>query len=208
VLLGLARGRADWFRDVGQWATSAAIAAEFVKCVSVEEVRARLASGRPHSALLVDVAASGFDRDLVGAADAARTPVIAVSDGRDHRWSPDLGVVAVLPAGFDREQLLEVLGAHGRPVGRADTLPPLLDEQPLPQWRGRLIAVCGSGGAGTSTIAIALAPSATAGGWCSPTWRCGPTRRYSTRRPIWVQASRSWSTPTAATDRRPRRFVP
>ena len=160
MLLGLARGRADWFRDVGQWATSAAIAAEFVKCVSTEEVRARLASGRPHSALLVDVAASGFDRDLIGAADAARTPVIAVSDGRDHRWSPDLGVVAVLPAGFDRSQLLEVLSAHGRPVGRADTLPPLLGDEPLPQWRGRLVAVCGPGGAGTSTIAIALAQGA------------------------------------------------
>ncbi|MCU4183918.1 hypothetical protein K6U06_06060 [Acidiferrimicrobium sp. IK] len=160
VLLGLARGRAGWFRDVGQWATSAAIAAEFIKCVSVEEVRARLASGRPHSALLVDVAVSGFDRDLIGAADAARTPVIAVGDGRASRWSPELGVAATLPPDFGRDQLLELLAAHGRPVSRADTLPPILSEEPLPQWRGRLVAVCGCGGTGASTIAIAIAQGA------------------------------------------------
>ena len=54
VLLGLAQARSGWFRDVAQWATTGAIAAEFIKCVSAEEVRARLAGGRPFSALLVD----------------------------------------------------------------------------------------------------------------------------------------------------------
>ncbi|MBV9660057.1 MAG: hypothetical protein JO337_02755, partial [Acidimicrobiales bacterium] len=55
VLLGLAPPRTGWFESVAQWTMSASIAAEFVKCVSAEEVRARLASGRQHSALLVDV---------------------------------------------------------------------------------------------------------------------------------------------------------
>ena len=162
VLLGLARGRAGWFRDVGQWATSAAIAAEFVKCVSVEEVRARLASGRPHSALLVDVAVPGLDRDLIGAAQDAGTPVVAVDDGRAAAWSADAGVAATLPPDFDRQQLLECLAAHARPVTRGDTLPPLLGEEPISQWRGRLVAVCGSGGVGTSTVAVALAQGAAA----------------------------------------------
>ncbi|MDP9419863.1 MAG: hypothetical protein M3P53_06925, partial [Actinomycetota bacterium] len=39
--------------------------AEFVKCVSAEELRARLASGRPFSAALVDATLPAFDRDLV-----------------------------------------------------------------------------------------------------------------------------------------------
>ena len=54
VVLGLAPARAAWFRSVGVWATSGALPAEFLKCVSAEEVRARLASGRPFSALVAD----------------------------------------------------------------------------------------------------------------------------------------------------------
>ena len=46
VVLGAARPRAAWFADVGRWATSAALPVEFVRCVSADEVRARLAAGR------------------------------------------------------------------------------------------------------------------------------------------------------------------
>lgn len=162
VLLGLARPRAGWFREVAQWSTSASIGAEFIKCVSVEEVQARLASGRAHSALLVDVGVGGFDRDLVGAADASATPVVAIGDRHNARWSSEVGVAAVLASDFSRQQLLDVLAAHGRPVGRADNLPPLLGDTPLPQWLGRLVAVCGVGGAGTSTVAVAVAQAAAA----------------------------------------------
>jgi hypothetical protein len=158
VLIGLAQARSAWFREVAQWATSATIAAEFVKCVSSEEVRARLASGRAYSALLVDASLASFDRDLVATAAAAYTPVIAVTDGRGRPWSADdLGVVAVLPSGFDRRQLVEVLEASARTIGRGDQLPPLLAEPAPPPWRGRMLAVCGPGGTGTSTVAIALA---------------------------------------------------
>ena len=38
VVLGVARPRATWFAEVGRWTTSAALPAEFVKCVSTEEV--------------------------------------------------------------------------------------------------------------------------------------------------------------------------
>ncbi len=54
VVLGLAHARSAWFRDLGHWATSGAVPAEFVKCVSAEEVRARLASGRSFSVLVAD----------------------------------------------------------------------------------------------------------------------------------------------------------
>jgi MinD-like ATPase involved in chromosome partitioning or flagellar assembly len=158
VLLGLAETRAAWFRDVAQWATSASIPAEFVKCVSAEDVRARLRSGRPHSALLVDASLTAFDRDLVAAAQAAYTPVIAVSDGRGASWSPaDLGVAAVLPADFGRNELMEVLSAAARPIGRGDQLPPQLAEVVSPPWRCPLVVVCGPGGTGASTVAVALA---------------------------------------------------
>ena len=54
VVLGLAPPRAAWFAEVGRWAGSGTIPVDFVRCVSVDEVRARLVSGRSASALLVD----------------------------------------------------------------------------------------------------------------------------------------------------------
>jgi hypothetical protein len=158
VLLGLAPARTPWFRDVAQWANASTIAAEFVKCVSAEETRARLSSGRAHSALLVDASLATFDRDLVGAANAAQTPVIAVVDGRGASWAPaDLGVAAVLPAEFGPEQLTEALTVWARPIGRADAPPPHLAETAPPAWRARMVAVCGPGGTGASSAAVALA---------------------------------------------------
>ena len=43
VVLGLAPARSAWFRSVGLWANSGALPAEFLKCMSAEEMRARLA---------------------------------------------------------------------------------------------------------------------------------------------------------------------
>jgi hypothetical protein len=158
VLWGLAPARAQWFAAVAQWATSATIAAEFIKCVSADEVRARLASGRRHSALLVDAASPSFDRDVVDAARAAATPVIAVRSARSPVFAAsDLGIVAELPGDFSRDDLLGVLTAYCQPIGRGDQLPAALgDAMPSP-WLGQLITVCGPGGTGASTVAIALA---------------------------------------------------
>ena len=163
VVLGLARPRAGWFAEVARWTTAGVVAAEFVKCVSVEEVRTRLSSGRPHSALLIDATAAGFDRDLVAAAAAAGTVVLAVGDGRSGRWSAaDLGVAAVLPPDFDAATLLDALTATAHQVARATSLAPLVGDEAAVRWQGRLIAVCGTGGAGTSTVAAALAQAAAA----------------------------------------------
>jgi hypothetical protein len=158
VLLGLAPARAPWFAALAQWATSATIAAEFIKCVSADEVRARLASGRRHSALLVDSGSPSFERDVVDAARSVLTPVIAVRDGRSPAFSAgDLAVVAELPASFGRDELLDVLTAHCQMIRRGDELPPSLIENETPLWLGQLVSVCGSGGTGASTLAIALA---------------------------------------------------
>jgi hypothetical protein len=159
VILGLAPARAAWFDSVAQWTTSASIAAEFVKCVSAEEVRARLVSGRRHSVLVVDTSTPSFDRDLIDACRAAATPVVVVGDRRGPlAGGSELGVAAELPPRFGPDELLDVLAAHCRPVGEGALMPPVLDgEEGAPFWQAPLFAVCGPGGTGASTLAIALA---------------------------------------------------
>jgi len=162
VLLGLARARADWFRTVGQWSTSAALPADFVRCVSAEELRARLASGRAFSAALVDGSTPGVDRDLIALATEAGCAVLVVDDGRATRDWRELGAAAVLASAFSRDELLEVLAATSAMVGAAtvdDVRPAPRD----PSIRGRLIAVTGPGGTGASVTAIALAQGLAAG---------------------------------------------
>lgn len=158
VLLGLGRPRAEWFRLVGRWATAASLPAEFVKCVSAEELRARLRSGRPFSAALLDGNLPQVDRDLVDAVREAGCAPLVVDDGRAARDWRALGAVAVLPEQLTREQLLEALAANAVMVGGA--LAPV-DPQaggdvarlaPAP-----VAAVVGPGGTGSSTVAIALA---------------------------------------------------
>jgi MinD-like ATPase involved in chromosome partitioning or flagellar assembly len=158
VLLGLAPARSQWFDAVAQWAMSATIPAEFVKCISAEEVRARLASGRAHSAVVVDALAAGFDRDLVDIAARSHVAVLVVANGRlGLASSEDLGVAAELRSDFSPSELLDALEAHCRTVGRADGLPPVADDWTQSLWFGQLIAVCGPGGTGVSTVAAATA---------------------------------------------------
>lgn len=155
VVLGLARARADWFRTVAQWTSGAMLPADFVRCLSAEEVRARLRSGRAFSALLVDADVPGLDRDLIREASQAGLAVLVV-DGRGTRAWRDLGAAAVLAAAFSRDELLEVLQATSEPVGSA-TLRDETGSTSVAGPRAPLLAVCGSGGTGTSTVAIALA---------------------------------------------------
>jgi MinD-like ATPase involved in chromosome partitioning or flagellar assembly len=159
VVLGLARARAPWFGQVARWATAAALPVDFVKAVSGEEVHARLRSGRPFSALLVDGGLAALDRDLVQLAGRYGCAVIAVDDGRPARSWRDLGVAAVLPADVERGVLVDALRAVARPIARHDDLPAASEpDEPAPgPWRGRCIAVTGSGGVGRSTLAMALA---------------------------------------------------
>jgi len=80
VVLGLARVRSTWFREVSRWATAAAVPIDFVKCMSVDEVRAHLSSGRAFSALVLDAGLPGVDRDLVGLAHDLGSAVILVEE--------------------------------------------------------------------------------------------------------------------------------
>ncbi len=158
VVLGLAHARSAWFREVARWSTSAALPVEFVKCVSLEELRARLASGRAFSALLVDGGIGGVDRDLADTARAAGCAVLVVDDGRARRdWSA-LGASAVLPAGLGRAELRAAHAAPAPPIGRGAAAAVPVDGDAAPAgWRGALVAVTGARGAGTSTVAMALA---------------------------------------------------
>jgi MinD superfamily P-loop ATPase len=156
VLLGLASARSPWFRELAQWANAAVVPVEFLKCVSAEEARARLATGRPFSAVIVDSAAPGLDRDLIEAAQQAGCAVIVV-DGRSvgRNWT-SLGVNAVLAADFGRKDLVDVLAARCVKIGRTDTPAVEADDGPVGHWHAPLAAVCGPGGTGASTAAIAL----------------------------------------------------
>lgn len=168
VLLGLARARADWFRTVGQWSTSAALPAEFVRCVSAEELRARLTSGRAFSAALVDGSTPGVDRDLIAMARDTGCAVLVVDDGQATRDWRELGAAAVLASAFSRDELLEVLAATSTMVGTATVDEARPDPHDV-RGRGRLIAVTGPGGTGASVTAIALAQGlATGEGTPSP----------------------------------------
>jgi MinD-like ATPase involved in chromosome partitioning or flagellar assembly len=159
VVLGLAGARARWFGDVARWSTSATIPVDFVKVVSAAEARTRLRSGRPFSALLVDAGLTGFDRDLVELAAGVGCAVVAVDDDRTPRSWRELGVQAVLPAGFTPDDLVEALRSVSRPQARRHDLTAAADPAPeaAAAWRGRLVAVTGPGGVGRSTLAAALA---------------------------------------------------
>lgn len=156
VVLGLALPRSPWFRDVGQWATAGALPLEFVKCLSAEDLDARVQSGRSFSALLVDGAVSGLDRDLIERTRRAGCTVVVVGDER-RDWR-DAGADAVLSSTFDERALIDVLRTTSVAIGRIDAGP--VDAQPAvtPRaWHGRIAAVCGTGGTGVSTASIAMA---------------------------------------------------
>jgi hypothetical protein len=159
VILGLAPSRAGWFSALAHWTSSAAVAAEFVKCVSVEEVRARLASGRAWSVLVVDAATPGLDRDLVDESVDTGVPVILVgTPNRGTARGHDLAVAAVLSADFGPDDLMEALAIHCRPVGTGSAMPPVLDDEgDTEPWQGMLVCVCGPGGTGASVSAMAIA---------------------------------------------------
>src|SRR4051812_31904595 len=157
VALALAHVRSPWSTDVARWATAGALPLELVKCLSVAEVRARLSSGRPFSALLIDATSGQVDRDLIDLAGAHDVAVLVVDEHAGQRDWTALGADAVLPSLFTRDDLLEVLQEHTSTIAVAGSLPTDDEEQVVTGWRGRLVAVTGRGGAGASTMSMALA---------------------------------------------------
>ncbi len=163
VALGLARVRTPWFSDVSRWATSGSLAMDFVKTVSAGEVRARLESGRPFSALLVDGGLPGVDRDLLELAREHGCAPIVVVDGTARDWSA-IGAADTLPTDFGRTELEAALAEHATPIGRADDLPGQVhaDDVHGGGFRARVVAVTGPGGTGRSVVAMAVAQGAAA----------------------------------------------
>jgi len=130
-------------------------ASEVVECHSIEQVRARLAGSRPFTALVVEAGCLALDRDLIDTARQAGCAVIVVENASAEcriEWER-LGATAVVPRALIEGALGDVL----------DAPPP-----PHPRSTGLLAAVCGARGAGTSTIAIALAQGLAAEWSCSP----------------------------------------
>lgn len=155
VVLGLAPARVEWFADTARWANAGSIPVEFLKVISVAELLARLAGSRPHSALLVDGLVPSIDRDLFVAARDADVPVVVVDDDPRRDWSA-LGAAAVVGRSFAKEDLVDVLRRCARPVdGGAEAT--ALQRPESPSRAGLLVAVCGPGGTGVSTVAASLA---------------------------------------------------
>jgi len=163
VVLGLGSVRSMWTRDVTGWAMSGALAIDFIKCVSVDEVKARLRGGRSHSALLCDGAVPGVDRDLFALANELETAVVVVGEA-ERNWV-ELGAHAILHEVFGREDLLETLETYAKPIRRGEHLDLTPDDpEPLANFTAQLVAVTGRPGSGVSTCAMALAQGAGASG--------------------------------------------
>ncbi len=164
VVVGLARVRADWFTRTSAWANSAAVPLEFVKCVSASEVRARIGGGRSISALLVDGGVQGLDRDLIDTVQSVGAATIVVDDAGASRDWTGIGAAAVLDRQFDRHDLLGCLTENAATI-RSAVAPkgPEVDSpsgqggREVAAWRAPLVAVTGTTGSGTSTVAMACA---------------------------------------------------
>ena len=105
----------------------------------------------------MDCASPALDRDLVDRAREAGCAVIVVDDVRVTRDWIALGADAVVNPVFERKDLLDVLARHASEVARGDSVPGDTTEVPWAGWRARVTMVCGPGGTGASTVAIALA---------------------------------------------------
>ena len=152
---GLAVPNSGWFSELARWSTAAAVPVDFIKCVSVSEVRERFASGEVFSALLVGAAVGGLDRSLISDARAHGAAVIVVTSTAAEPQN-GLGATATLPESFGRDELVVALTQHARPAARAVLSRFASRPQPV-NWKGRLIVVAGSGGVGKSVLAAALA---------------------------------------------------
>ena len=157
VVLGLARSRCPWFVELAHWATTGIAPIEFVKCLTADEARAVMAAGRTVSALLLDSGLARLDRDLVDSAHEAGTPTFLVDDLRTERDWEALGCATCLDPTFTRNQLVDALDRWARPVTPGtDRTAERADFGPGPE-PGLLVGVTGPGGAGTSTVAMAVA---------------------------------------------------
>ncbi len=148
VVLGLGSTRSLWMSHVAAWSTAGALPVEFSKCVSAAELCQRLKGLRPYSAVMVE----SLDETVLTVARDAHVPVLLLTD----RPTSDARVAATLSPSAGPGDLLGVLAANAAIVAdsAAAQLTPFDDITPA---SGELLTVCGPGGTGASTLAIALA---------------------------------------------------
>jgi len=143
---------------LSRWATTGVLPLETVVCLSGDEVRAVLGTGRLASLVLVDAGTSALDRDLVASALRVGVPVVVVDDGRTRRDWDSLGCSETVAADLTPDQLMDLLGRYARPVDPSQRITArstdLGDRAPQ---RCRVVSVTGTGGSGSSTVASALA---------------------------------------------------
>jgi hypothetical protein len=159
VVLSAARPRSTWFAEVSQWANAGALPIEFVKCIGIDEAMAKAATSRMFSAALLDAGMSGIDRDTIHQLCDAGVAVLIVSDPRIDRDWISLGANKILSNNISKAELLDALvdtselipSVHDQFEVRIDT------ETSLPPIRGTIVTTVGSGGAGTTTVAMGIA---------------------------------------------------
>lgn len=159
IVLGVARPRTTWLADLVRWSTSSMLPIEFIRCVSVDEVRARLLSDRRHSAVLLGEGCTGVDRDIIEIARDAKCAPIIVTDGEDRRDWTALGAACSISQPITPDDVLTAVREHAIGFERRSlaTLDLHRDLDDASQPTARLITVLGAGGTGTSTTAMALA---------------------------------------------------
>lgn len=158
-ILALARPRSPWLADLTRWSGSGSIGTDLVRCVSVDEIRARLSSLQRFSAVMIDEQSIGLDRDLLAACTDAACASIVVTSGPARRDWTELGADCTIDSTFGSEELLTTLRAIASPIEQVDVFPSTGESTLLDEPGAPLIAVTGGGGTGRSTVAIGLAQS-------------------------------------------------
>ncbi len=143
-----------WPRAVARWGSGATLPLEATTCVSADELRALVADASVDLAI-VEVGLPGVDRILADEVRRAGTALAVVTTPLLTTAAERLDPDALLPADFDPDALAAVLHAHARSRSPRGT-PPALAATPA-AGAGPLLAVTGPGGAGSSTVAQALA---------------------------------------------------
>lgn len=156
-ILALARPRSSWLAELTRWSGSGSIGTELIRCVSSDEVRARLTSMQRFSAVMFDEDSLGLDRDLLAACADAACASIVVTTGLSRRDWISLGADRTIDSSFGSEELLSALRAVATPIEQCEGLPVITGPEPVDDPVAPLIAVTGGGGTGRSTVAIALA---------------------------------------------------
>jgi MinD-like ATPase involved in chromosome partitioning or flagellar assembly len=154
VVVCLATARSAWLARLSHWVNAGMLSVDLVRCLTPAEFNAAVQS-RAISLALVEEMARHTDRDLLaGIRATGASPVVVTAAGPARRDWLALGADATLTSEFELAELTDLLRTRARPQWQPDAAAPPSGGR---AHAGRLVAVCGPGGTGASTVAIALA---------------------------------------------------